>query len=98
MYYRMGDRSERKIVSLVLNFKFLGKRFGSLWLKHCTESRAQGRAVRTRLSEPLHSPRVCAGRDSSRKKKGWEPAYTAPNTLCHFAYRGRNNPHTYVEK
>lgn len=99
MYYRLGDRSERKIVSLVLNLKFLGKRFGSLWLKHCTECRAQGRAVRTRLQEPLHSPWGCVRAGTvPRKRKAGETAYTVPNALCHFAYRGKNNPHTYVEK
>lgn len=50
MYYRLGDRPERKTVSLVANFKFLGKRFGSFWLNHCTESRVRGRAVRTHVS------------------------------------------------
>lgn len=90
MYYWLGDRPERKMVSLVLNVKFLGKRFGSLWFHHCTETRAQGCAVRTRLPEPLHSPRGCVQAGTvPRNREAGETAYTVPNTLCHFACRGR---------
>lgn len=57
----MTDLEEK--LSLVLNFKVLGKIFGPFWLNRCPESRVRGRVVVTHTN-------VC-GQGQFQKEKGW---------------------------